>query len=95
MSPTGTLRIDWVPGICFAAFFVAAAPALYTTRNAPSLVRLGYTTSERSHNLLFGIRQIGQGNVDLAPRIVTAQVLKMVVSATSQTINKTDTHTSS
>ena len=81
MSPaslTETFRIDWRPRISFAAFLDDAPLALSTSRSAPFLVRLGYSTSDKSHNMLCGMRQIGHGYVDLAPRIDVARVLGMM-----------------
>ena len=80
MSPaslTETLRIDWRPRISFAALLDDAPLALSISRSAPFLVRLGYSTSDRSHNILCGTRQTGHGYVDLAPRIDVARVLGM------------------
>jgi hypothetical protein len=74
-SPTGMLRTDCRFKISFSAFLDDAVFALAIKRSTPSLVRLEYITSDKSHSLSFGMRQIGQGYIDLVPKIVVARVL--------------------
>ena len=91
-SHTETLWIDWFPRISLSAFLDDAPSALTISCNAPSLVHLGYITSAISHSLLFGMRQIGQGYVDLAPRIVVAQVLAIARTISREPNDKWSQH---
>ena len=75
MPLTGTLWTDWRPRISLAAFLDDASFASLMSRRTPTRVRLGYTISDRSHSWSLGIRQIGQGYVGRAPKIVVARVL--------------------
>jgi len=76
MLLTGMLRMDWRFRSFFSAFADDAKFAFTMSRFTPPLVRLGYTTSDRSHSWSPRMRQIGQGNFERAPRVVVARVLK-------------------
>jgi hypothetical protein len=75
MQPTETLRTDWTARISLAAFLDDTMFASIMSRRTPARVRLGYTTSDKSHSWLLGTRQIGQGYIERAPNIVVARVL--------------------
>ena len=88
--------MDWQSRSFFSAFADDARLAFMMSCFAPPLVRLGYTTSDRSHSRPLGTRQIGQGNFERAPRVVVARVLKQQLeSMKNQMVNGTITYTSS